>query len=546
MTRTFVALGAVSLLIGWFWQRGEAVLSANGPTFDEPAHLATGLHYWQTKRLAMNPEHPPLLKLWWSVPLVIAGDAPDVSSCSDHWQAGDVLLRTGVSPPDVFRPARRMNLILGCGIVLVAGWWAFRGSNSRLAAVGAAAFASCDPNLLALSCVLTTDAGFAFFALLTAYLLWEYAEAPSHGLLLAAGTSLGLMLGTKLSAIAMAGGFGLAGAVHVLRGGVLKLPGRDGPHGRLAHDFAFRIGVIAVIALAATYGFVQFDEWGRGLKFQLTRGAHGDGRMFLNGELSKTGWLHYFIVAAGLKLPLSLLIASGVSLFALRRAPRAVFLLMPPAVFVAAASWSRVDLGVRVVLPATVFLYVIAAATLAACPCTAVGLCRKLASAVAIAGVVWSGFAAERAQPYPIAYFNELAAGRGLDHLADSNADWGQGLPTLKDYLEREKCGEVYLSFFGTDRPDAYGITAIMLPGYGQLGAGSVSDGLSVDSSLTRPALMVVSANNLIGLNLPDSNLYAFLRSRSPVAVLARSLFVFDITHDPEARDAIRRIAEAR
>lgn len=534
MTRSLGATLCVALLVAFFWRQGERVIATNGPTFDEGAHLTAGYGYLTAGDFAMNPEHPPLLKMWWALPLAL-GDAPpypkqlSMESKGDHWQvATEFLYRSGVPHQSLFAPARRMNLAIGCGIVLLAGWWSFRLWGSRLAGIAAAGFAAFDPNLLALSCVLSTDAGFALFALLTCYLLWEYAAAPSRGLLLATGASLGLMLGTKLSAIAMVGGLGAAGVLFVWRGGVLALPGHIGGY-RAAFDLAFRLGVIAIIVLAATYGFVHFEEWGRGLKFQLTRAEHGDGRMYLDGELSKTGWRHYFLVVLWLKLPLGLIVASGFSLILIAfgkrdSSRRLVLFLVPPLAFFVAASLARVDMGIRVVLPATVFLYVLAAAA-----------ARKPASGLLVLGcLAWSFIAAHSA--FPVAYFNELAGERPWNRVADSNLDWGQGLPALAEYMHQEKLDSVYLSYFGTDRPEASGIRFQALPGYGRVGPAS---GESIPETAPRHVL-AISANNLLGIYLNDSELFAFLRSRQPDRILAGSIFIFDLTYDPEALHRVR------
>jgi hypothetical protein len=427
-----------------------------------------------------------------------------------------------------------VNLALGCGVVLLAGWWAFRLWNSRLAGVAACAFATADPNLLALSCVLSTDVGLTLFALGACYLLWEYAAAPSRGLLIASGVAIGLALGAKFSALAVVAGLGAAGFVYVLRGGTLALPGTpaDAPRRRAAVEFAFRLGLIALVALAATYGFVHFDEWGRGLKFQLTRADHGDGTMYLNGERSRTGWYHYFLVLLPLKVPLGLM--AGVVLAcatgALTRTPRAAFLLVPPLVFFALASYSRVNLGVRVVLPVLPFLYVLAAGL--ACG----GLCRFGGLVLLAACVAWATVSAVRTDPHPIAYFNELVGGpRGVRYVADSNIDWGQGLPLLKQYLDANGIDAVYLSYFGTDRPEAHGIRFHPLPTYGRVGE---PGGEVIPVDAPRP-VFVVSANNLLGIYLNDPDAFGWLRTREPTAVLGGCLYVFDLTGDA---GAIRRV----
>jgi hypothetical protein len=299
---------------------------------------------------------------------------------------------------------------------------------------------------------------------------------------------------------------------------------------------AFRLGLIALVALAATYGFVHFAEWGRGLKFQLTRAEHGDGVMYLNGELSRSGWYHYFLVLLPLKLPLGLM--AGVLLAcvsgALARAPRGAFLLMPPLVFFALASYSRVDLGVRVMLPVLPFLAVLAAGV--ACS----GCCRLAGRALLVVCALWAGVSAARSDPFPLAYFNELAGGpRGaIRHVADSNLDWGQGLPQLKQYLDQNGIDAVYLSYFGTDRPEAYGIRFQALPTYGRVGP---PGGETIPADAPRHVL-AVSANNLLGIYLNDPQTFAWLRGREPVAVLGGYLYVFDLTGDAEAVARVRAL----
>lgn len=542
-----LAIAACLALVAWFWSRGERFLDANGPTFDEPVHLAAGYSYWTTGSFRLNREDPPLLKLLWAAPVVLVDPSlypADVAAATgdDPWHVGTALLfHSGKPPRELLDPARRVNLALGCGVVLLAGWWAYRLWNSRAAGVAACAFAACDPNLLALSCVLTTDLGLALFSLLAAYLLWEYAARPTRGLLVACGVALGLALGTKFSAVATVAGLGAAGFVYVLRGGTLALPGASAgaARGRAAAEFAFRLGLIAMLALVATYGFAHFDQWGAGLKFQLTRAAHGDGVMYLNGELSRTGWYHYFLVLLPLKLPLGLLAATALSAAALaaHRGPRIVFLLVPPVVFFALASYSRVDLGIRVVLPVLPFLYVLAAGL----ACAAGG--RVAGRVLLAAGLAWCAVPAARSDPHPLAYFNELAGGpRGaLRSFADSNLDWGQGLPQLKHYLDATGTGPVYLSYFGTDRPEAYGIRYQPLPTYGRVGE---PGGETIPADAPRHVL-VVSANNLLGIYLNDPQTFAWLRGREPAAVLGGCLYVFDLTGDAEAIRRVRALSLA-
>ncbi len=529
------------MLVSWFWWRGSEFIAANGPTFDEGAHLAAGYSYWATGSFRINPEHPPLLKLLWSLPLVLSNGPSyphDVALAADHnqWQIADALLfRSGVPPRSLLDPARHVNLLVGCGLVALVGWVAYRVWGSLIAGIAGCAFAVADPTLLALSCVLSTDVGVSFFGLLTCYLFWEYAATPSRGLLIAIGISLGLLLGSKFSAVAMIVGLGVTGAIYIWRGGTLALPGKEERGFGPLLELALRLTVIGTVTLAALYAFVHFPEWPKGLKFQLTRGSHGDGMAYLNGEISRTGWFHYFLVALALKLPLGLLLAAAAACFRwpLASHRRTLFLVVPPLVFFALASYSRVNVGVRAVLPCVPFLYLLAAGL------AAPGCCRIARGGLLVACLGWCGVVAQRSTTVELTYFNELvASGNGEKYLADSNLDWGQGLPALKAWMDANGVDEVYLGYFGTDRPEAHGIRFQQLPGYGHVGDSS-GDTIQVHA---RRHVVAVSTNHMLGLFLDDPETYTWLRRRTPVAVPGGCIQVFDLTDDAEGIARVRAI----
>src|SRR5207302_2023141 len=130
-------VAAAAVLVSGFWWQGERFLAANGPTFDEAAHPAAGSGYWTTGAFRLNRDHPPLLKLSWALPLPAAARPPfphELAATGDHWRVGTAFLyESGVPHMRLLTPARRMNLAIGCGVVLLAGWWAFRLWGSRLA-----------------------------------------------------------------------------------------------------------------------------------------------------------------------------------------------------------------------------------------------------------------------------------------------------------------------------------------------------------------------------------------------------------------------------
>lgn len=186
-------------------------------------------------------------------------------------------------------------------------------------------------------------------------------------------------------------------------------------------------------------------------------------------------------------------------------------------------SLSRVNLGVRVVLPVIPFLYLLAARVVAR-----PSALRWVVAAVAAGSVIVSAL---RVSPYPLSYFNEFVGGseRGVCILGDSNLDWGQGLPALKQFMRTEGLEVVYLSYCGTAPPRAFGLEHLALAGHGQL----VPPPLDVVGRGS-PEVLVVSASSLQGTYLKEPNAFAWLRTRKPKAILAACMWVFDVTAEDE------------
>ena len=98
----------------------------------------------------------------------------------------------------------------------------------------------------------------------------------------------------------------------------------------------------------------------------------------------------------------------------------------------------------------------------------------RTAAGVATLGLLaWHLVESVSVRPNYLAYFNQLAGGpaEGYKHLADSSLDWGQDLPALKQWLDSQGLQQagangVYLSYFGTARPEYYGIRATVIAGF--------------------------------------------------------------------------------
>ena len=84
---------------------------------------------------------------------------------------------------------------------------------------------------------------------------------------------------------------------------------------------------------------------------------------------------------------------------------------------------------------------------------------RRLGLLVAGA-LLWSLQQAVAIHPHPLSYFNVAAGGAANAPylMDDSNVDWGQDLPALEAWQRRHGGVPLRLSYFGTVRPQWYGV----------------------------------------------------------------------------------------
>lgn len=550
MSRSITIAACVACL-AVFGVRGWFAVQATSPTFDEAVHLTAGYSYWRAGDFRINRETPPLMKLLWAIPLLLT-DRPPFQPDPDQWERNDIwrmgdafLYESAVPHSELLISARMVNVFVGAALVALVGWWALR-LWGRPAGVAAWALAALDPNLLGQSAVLSTDVGLTLFCTGAAYSLWEYAGSPQRRWFYLAGVCLGLALATKFSAVVAVAGCGVGALLLVRLGGSFAVPGQTGEgdrFGRLVSAFV-RLALVAAATILPTYFVVQALDWPAGFKQQLTRNEKNVPHYFLNGEISTRGWWWYFFEVIALKTPAGTLALAAVSLVALRALPRftrrdVAFVLIPPAVFFLAMSAARIDIGIRVILPAYVVLWLLGARVVAlgSRPMHRWLGGLAVAATVLIPQLVDRDLLGRRS----LSYFNGVIAGRADGHryLGDSNIDWGQGLGSLGAELREIGYPVIYLSYAGTARPEAEHIRYVRLPGWGQF---RDPTGNRVDPN--GRVLVAVSVSNLQGTYLRDPTWYRWLLDREPISRTDDSIWLFDVTGDAEAIERLRRLAD--
>ncbi len=547
----WVGLGGGILLILAFVAQGLAFFESNSQTSDEAVHLAAGYSYLTRSDFRLNPEHPPLIKELCALSVLLAYRIPFQPDerfwrVADQWRIGRDFLYGSPQPWEKILTAGRLpNLLLGAALVGLIGWWSRR-LWGDWAAVTAMALAAFEPNLIANSCLVTTDLGAALFTFLTLYLLWEYTASPSWALLIGSGLSMGMALASKYSTVILVAIVaGVIGCHILFCEGSFSFPprGASKPKGSSAAPGAgartlraiapyLLLCAIAALVILAVYRFQGFSTWWEGWSRVLAHQEEGHHSFFL-GEYSTQGWWSYFLVAFLMKTPVGTLVLITASLIFFRAGRPLnrrdlVFLLLPVAMLFLAASKGRINIGLRHVLPVYPLLLVLASrmATLK---------WRRIGAKVAAVGipVVLTAASSLRVAPHQLAYFNELVGGpdRGLMYLSDSNIDWGQDLVGVKRYMDREDLPMIYLAYFGNPPPAALGIRFQYAPGFGHLEPPSMD---ALPPGALRE-ILAISVTRLQGLLPGNRDLYAWLWGRAPVGKIGYSIYLYDITSDASA-----------
>lgn len=522
----------VILLLLIFFQ---ALLSIKNKsvTFDEIAHLPAGYSYIRTLDFRMNIEHPPLVKQLSALPLLFLDLNFPVNQQawneSRQWIFGwDFLYNNKLSADKILFLGRLPVILLSC----LLGYFLFSWTK-QLFGVGAGLFSlflyTFSPNILAHSRLVTTDLGVSLFVFLSIYTFWKYLKSPRLLNAVLGGICFGLVIATKFSAILIFPIYFLVLVIFYMNEKKLYI--------KLWHIIAFFGAALLIVCL--TYGFVSFNLYFRGLSRILSEVRERGHSAYLLGQYRSTGWLHYFLVAFILKTPIPSLIFVFMGLYFCRKHKGLYFLYIPIIIFFLFASFSKKQIGLRHILPIYPFLYIAAG--------TVFNYVRKryrekliLAPIIFSAMCGWLVFSQIKIFPDYLAYFNELGGGsdNGYKYFVDSNLDWGQDLPGLKSFLNKEGNPSLIFSYFGTASRKHYDIKHQELLNSG-MGLEKSSYINSVD---VEKEYFAISATNLQAVYFRQKDIFRWLKERSPVKKIGYSIFVYDISKDIEATAIIGEI----
>jgi 4-amino-4-deoxy-L-arabinose transferase-like glycosyltransferase len=479
---------------------------AESPTVDEPLHLTRGLAWLWTGDTRLSYAHPPLGNVIAALPSATVRDFDFRKEARLFREAEPGELASAFIAADY--PAFRARLddgrlaMIALAALFGAYLYAFvlRLSGPRTALFALFLFAV-HPTIAAHARLVTTDAPAAFFAFVALGEFIRYLERPRAGSRLVDGAraavplvttaiATGAAVSTKYSALYLVPFLLVVGAWSALLG-----RGRFAGFGaarRLA-TFAAHAAFVSALVVGATYRFQREDMTVAEIlaapepENPVTRPFHGEllerttplprlpqdlrvplpysyvfgvatvGAFAASGRSSyfmgqRTSSVpFYFPVLLVLKQPLVLvlLLAMGARERRLGLTSRASRVLVgAAAMFLFFAMVSRLNLGVRHVLPMMPILVVLAARQARRVAVSRAFAPRRFALVVALSVAAVAGFAA--AYPHLLGYFNVLAIDARIAHkISVVGEDWGQDAGEAARYAKAHGMTPLYYGAYG-------------------------------------------------------------------------------------------------
>jgi hypothetical protein len=509
---------AAALLCGLVFFALERVASQRESlTWDETGYIAAGYVNLVDGDYRLNADHPPLMQKLSALPLfslrvaVPPVDDPRVlrSENPRATYGREFFFASGNDALRMTQLARLPVILIGAGLVLCV--FAFAKSLFGTGpALAAAALAVVCPNLVAHARLATEDLGCAAGMFGAVFTLWRCVERPGPVRALVCGVVTGLALLTKYTALLLAPIFALLALVAWRRCRERIAPSE------LAGTLAVVAGVaFAVVGFGYGLGF-RPDLYWEGI-FRIYPDVARDYAFYFWGRVSREPFWYHATASLLIKTPLPTLALMALAGWRARRAApeRVAFLLLPPAVMLAATFFDITNPGIRRALPALPFLLCFASLSFAA---------PRTRAATALAALLLAGSLVEavRAWPHHLAYLNDLVGGSGAGPYVtdESNVDWGQELPRLADWQRaHQRPGETLrLFYFGSAEPSAWGV---------------VSEPFDVaDVEAPRPGLYAISAHYLAwfrkleALEGADSD---WLEKYEPIDRVGESIYIYRI-----------------
>lgn len=454
----------------------------DGFTIDEAYHIAAGVSYVKYHDFRINPEHPPLVKLWVGIVMHTTGFRLDsLRQFNDKPVERDFanLAVFRQNDPDSVQRRARLAMFALNGLLLLALALALERTFNAGVALGGLLFLSIDPTVSAHLPVVMTDLPVALLSTTAVVLAGRAFRDWIWTDLAACSAVLGLALTAKHSAPVVMLGVALVGAVFAI-----VLPLEPPMHSRwirgvklcsvlggamvvLWASYLFRYsespsglesfnrplvekindvaspGYHAVLTvLAATHAVPRAYLWGFADTIHAGLEGREDPQLFFGRLYHLKAPRYFFPATIAIKVPIGLLavLIFGLFLFLTGRIPPDWILpcgvvLAVVGLFLLVLSIGATYAGIRHALPVVVLLSVFAGVAFekALTPRS-----RQLRILVALAFVAAAVSALPQVRPWE--YFNEFVGGsaNAYKYFRDEGVDLGQRSKEFAGYYKRE------------------------------------------------------------------------------------------------------------
>jgi tetratricopeptide (TPR) repeat protein len=218
-TRHLVFFSVLFALVGFAVARSSIATRLDSFTVDEPYHIGAGVTYFQTGDFRLNPEHPPLIKLWTGAFVSNIGyqrsafrTFQDKNDERDFVE-NDVYFN---NDPDVIQSRSRKAMFTLNGLLMCLFALAARRLFGEVIALAATAFLMIDPTVAAHLPVVMTDLPVALLSTSAVMLAVAGFRSWRAVDLVLASITLGLALSAKHSAVITMAAVAIIGIVMAI------------------------------------------------------------------------------------------------------------------------------------------------------------------------------------------------------------------------------------------------------------------------------------------------------------------------------------------
>ena len=565
-------IAPVFILLSVFFIQSTLSISKRSNTWDESGHLLSGYAYIKSGIDYLEPSHPVLGRLIPALPLLFFDlrfepdkvSAQNAPGSNFYPYSLKFLFENNADGKKLLFYSRLSMIALGILLGVYIFTWARMLYGNKGGFLALFFYVLC-PNMLAHSGLVTTDFPLTAFFIISLFCLYLLTDKITILRVFLAGISLGLALTTKYSALLLSLPYTAAFLYLFLKRDIDISKGLSAYKKNILTPLIFAfILLTAYLTIWSVYGFdyradildakseqeiektvfkweenktksavlnkaldsiryfhILPESYIYGLYRFLSRADEGHAA-FLMGEYSGHGWWYYFLMAFLIKTPIPVLyLFLGSILFLSRyqnRAKTFIFIALPVMLMFFVSTRQHINIGLRHILPVYPLIFVLIGGLIN------INISRKrLAGIILTLAMTWSVWTSINIYPYYLAYFNEFIGGpqNGYKYLVDSNLDWGQDLPGLKEYMDRNSIKKIKLSYFGFSDPAYYGINYKYLPSY------SIPEPHIERYYIPAEGYFAISATMLQGVYMQNRDLYKVFRETKPIDTIGYSIFIY-------------------